>query len=160
MSQTGLRSFYLTLIAGLILASCAGDNKPSSATPKAETGTPTSAAKVEDLPEEKDSDLLEAKVLQALHTFGPNTTYLELQTNQQSYWVASSKIDAKAGDRVRYSREQTIRMEKFNSKSLNRVFATILFIAEIEILDPANKPSEKALDAATLQDTKINSKEN
>jgi len=81
---------------------------------------PTPATRVE-LPNE-------GVVLQALD--GGTYIYLEVDTGAGREWLAAANLDLKAGDRVRYS--DGIWMEDFFSKYLQRRFAAIRFVGNLE----------------------------
>ena len=52
--------------------------------------------------------------------------YLNVQENDQKYWMAVSKSDIKVGDKLYY--KQSMEMVNFKSKDLDRVFEKILFV--------------------------------
>lgn len=61
-------------------------------------------------------------------------TYLEVVNDkQQLIWLAGSKLDVKPSDHVRYSKG--VVMSGFYSKELNRSFAKILFVGQVQKSD-------------------------
>lgn len=53
-------------------------------------------------------------------------TYLFVNENNNEFWIAVRRLDAKIGDDVYY--QQALPMKNFKSKELDRVFETVLFI--------------------------------
>ena len=53
-------------------------------------------------------------------------TYALVEEASKEYWMAVSKIEVKAGDKVYY--ENAMEMKDFESKELNKVFDKILFV--------------------------------
>ena len=53
-------------------------------------------------------------------------TYVLVEEASKEYWLAVSKIDVSAGDKMYY--ETAMEMEDFESKELNKVFDKILFV--------------------------------
>lgn len=102
---------------------------PNSA--KAEKSTLTPPPKVLPMPLTGD----DATVVAAIEATGYNTIYMELENGGKRFWIASSKLDVKTGDRVRYSKEKAVRLINFTSKSLNRTFDNIYFVNEVAVLD-------------------------
>lgn len=58
-----------------------------------------------------------------------NYTYLKLKEGDQEFWAALPKFDAKVGHTYYYN--QSMEMNDFKSKELNRTFSTIRFIEEL-----------------------------
>ena len=56
-------------------------------------------------------------------------TYLFVNENDQDYWMAASKIDARVGDQLYYN--DAMEMKDFKSKELDRQFDRILFVQNI-----------------------------
>lgn len=67
------------------------------------------------------------KVTEVLQT--TSYTYLNVTENDQDFWMAVTKMDAKVGDEFYYSGD--LEMLDFESKELNRVFDKILFVDKI-----------------------------
>ncbi len=61
-----------------------------------------------------------------------NYTYLQVDENNNKFWIAVVKVEAKNGDSVYYS--QAYEMKNFVSKELGRTFTSVFFVQ-----DPANK---------------------
>ena len=79
-------------------------------------------------------------------------TYLKVQESGQEFWLAVTKTDVKAGDRLYFS--GAMEMKDFESKELNKVFDRIFFVDQIskEPIDPEAKKAEvKARQQAGIQ---------
>lgn len=76
----------------------------------------------------------DATVIASIDAFGYNTTYMELEADGKRFWIASSKLDIKTGNRVRFSTDKAVRLVNFTSKSLNRTFSSIYFVSEVAVL--------------------------
>ncbi len=63
------------------------------------------------------------------HTNAQNYTYMKVSENDKEYWIAVPQREVKEGDILYYSR--SMEMKNFNSKTLNRVFESILFVEDI-----------------------------
>lgn len=61
-----------------------------------------------------------------------NYTYLQVEENDNKFWIATIKTDSKPGDSVYYTR--AAEMKDFVSKELGRTFPSIFFVD-----DPSNK---------------------
>lgn len=77
----------------------------------------------------------EARVIASIEARGYNTTYLELEADSKRFWIASSKLEVKTGNRVRFSTGKAVRLVNFTSKALNRTFRSIDFVSEVTVLD-------------------------
>lgn len=76
-----------------------------------------------------------------------NYTYLEVEENNEKFWIAVSLREAKQGDVLYYT--DALEMRDFNSKELNRTFPVIYFVQ-----DPSNSPeTEKATSPSGKQTT-------
>ena len=53
-------------------------------------------------------------------------TYLNVEENNKTFWVAVAKQETKVGDVILFSR--SMEMRNFESKTLNRIFPSILFV--------------------------------
>ena len=62
-----------------------------------------------------------------------NYTYLQVEENQNKFWIAIVKTVTKPGDSLYYTRAGE--MKNFESKELGRTFPSIFFVD-----DPSNKP--------------------
>ena len=56
-------------------------------------------------------------------------TYLKVKDNNQDYWIAVTKLNAKEGDE--YYIGKKMQMNNFKSKDLDRTFDTVFFVQEI-----------------------------
>ena len=59
-------------------------------------------------------------------------TYMELEANNKRFWIAAPTTKVKVGDRVRFV--ESMVMENFNSKSLNRTFDRIVFVSAATVV--------------------------
>ncbi len=59
-------------------------------------------------------------------------TYMELESGSKRFWIAAPTTKVKVGDRVRFV--ESMVMENFNSKSLNRTFDRIIFASSTTVL--------------------------
>ena len=64
-----------------------------------------------------------------------NYTYLEVSENGNQYWIAVPQIKANKGETLYYSK--SMEMKNFKSPTLNRTFASILFVEDISATPPA-----------------------
>lgn len=76
----------------------------------------------------------DATVIASIDAYGYNTTYMELEADGKRFWIASSKLDIKTGNRVRFSTDKAVRLVNFTSKSLNRTFSSIYFVSEVAVI--------------------------
>lgn len=58
-------------------------------------------------------------------------TYIELTENGKTVWIAAPTVKVKKGDTVRFSDGPV--MSNFFSKSLNRTFESVIFVAKAEV---------------------------
>ncbi len=112
-----MRSLFALSILSLLLSSCVMKKKEQ--VQPLDTSSLMHHVKVEE-------------VLQAT-----SYTYLHVSENSEDYWMAVTKMDAKAGDSYYY--DGALEMANFKSKDLDRVFDRILFVDKI-----SNKPIEKS----------------
>jgi len=61
----------------------------------------------------------------------PQFTYIEVNQNNQSRWIAASSISVKKGDVIQFDNGATI--IGFNSKFLNRDFPNMTFVNHVSI---------------------------
>lgn len=59
----------------------------------------------------------------------PQYTYIEVEQEGKSRWLAAINATVKKGDKVRFDAGTT--MENFNSKQLNRTFPSITFVSRV-----------------------------
>jgi hypothetical protein len=62
----------------------------------------------------------------------PQFTYLEVTQDKQTRCLAAATIAAKKGDVIQFDRGETV--TNFNSKALNRTFASITFVNRVSIV--------------------------
>ncbi len=73
----------------------------------------------------------EGKVLSSMNA--SIYTYMELEaSNKKRFWIAAPTTKVKVGDRVRFV--ESMVMENFNSKTLNRTFDRIIFVSAATVL--------------------------
>jgi hypothetical protein len=78
-----------------------------------------------------------------------NYTYLQVEENDNKFWIAVVKREAKSGDVIYYTK--AYEMKDFVSKELGRTFPTVFFVqdpsdrpvAPGETISPQNMPSGK-----------------
>ena len=58
-------------------------------------------------------------------------TYIELNENGKTLWIAAPTVKVKKGDMVRFSEGAV--MSNFFSKSLNRTFESVIFVGKAEV---------------------------
>ena len=95
----------------------------------------------EDVAAVKEADAHSGMVLEAIDV--ESYTYIRLDQKGQEVWLASSPITVEKGDIVRFSGEAT--MTDFYSKSLDRTFPAILFVAEAQKVSPDSVTLSKSL---------------
>ena len=64
-----------------------------------------------------------------------NYTYLQVFENDQKFWIAITKTEARTGDVIYFT--NAMEMKDFKSKELNRVFPSILFVNDPSMTPPA-----------------------
>jgi len=68
------------------------------------------------------------KILESMNSAG--YTYMKVQENTKSYWIAMTQRDVSVGEDISFQEESL--MKNFHSKTLNRNFESILFASDIE----------------------------
>lgn len=65
-----------------------------------------------------------------------NYTYINVDENGRTYWIAVPQMEVKKGDVLFFSK--SMEMKDFKSETLNRTFKSILFVGDIskELADP------------------------
>ncbi len=61
----------------------------------------------------------------------PQYTYIEVKQDNKTFWLAAPATAVKKGDMIQFDNGAV--MTNFNSKSLNRVFPTIIFVSRVVI---------------------------
>lgn len=77
----------------------------------------------------------EARVISAVEAPGFNTMYLQLESSSKRFWIASRTADVTVGNVVRFSADQAVAMDNFESKALKRTFERIYFVPTIIVAD-------------------------
>lgn len=62
----------------------------------------------------------------------PQFTYIEITQDNQTRWLATSTVDVKKGDAIRFDSGSV--MTNFNSKALNRTFPSIAFVNRVTVI--------------------------
>lgn len=80
----------------------------------------------------------EARVVTVMEAPGFNTIYLELESSAHRFWIAAASTDVRIGNIVRFSDDQALAMENFESKALKRTFDKIYFVSAVTVaeIDP------------------------
>ena len=63
----------------------------------------------------------------------PQFTYIEVSQNGKTRWLAAKTVAVKKGDAIKFDTGST--MDNFNSKSLNRTFASMTFVNRVTVTD-------------------------
>ncbi len=71
----------------------------------------------------------EGIVIEILETTG--YTYMELNNSGRKFWIAAPTTKVKKGDHVRFVESMT--MENFASKTLNRTFPRVIFVSSTQV---------------------------
>jgi hypothetical protein len=71
-----------------------------------------------------------------------NYTYLQVDENNNKFWIAVMRVDAKKGDSVYYSK--AYEMKDFVSKELNRTFPSVFFVEDATNKLPSAAPASPA----------------
>jgi len=114
----------LVLISGVILI--AGMNISCADAPK-EKAAPAETKTVEDMSSEDEGYFYKGKVLETMSSGG--YTYVNIEQDGKSNWVAVPTTEVKVGDVVAVRNGSL--MKNFSSKTLNRTFESILFTGEL-----------------------------
>ncbi len=73
----------------------------------------------------------QGRVLEVIE--GSGYSYMHLEADGQKFWVAGTGVSVKKGDKVSF--QQSVAMNGFTSKSLNRTFDKIIFASAVTVLD-------------------------
>lgn len=77
------------------------------------------------------------KVLETMDA--SNYTYVKVDENGKTFWIAVSQMDVKEGETLYFSK--SMEMKDFKSETLNRTFETILFVDDLS--KQSGKPEMK-----------------
>jgi len=133
----------LAIISTLLVFSLAACNKkpaeepfvPDPVTPSS-GGLPTGHPPINNSPANAladTSDVLQSQQGTIVSVINiPQFTYLEIKDDNGTRWIAASTVDAKTGDVVKFDKGST--MSNFNSKTLNRTFASITFANRLTVV--------------------------
>ena len=115
---------YLAVVCSMTLVSLSSLHAVA-ATEKAVTEAPPMAAAMS-----SNEAKSEGKVISSMNA--SIYTYMELEAGSKRFWIAAPTTKVKVGDRVRFV--ESMAMENFNSKSLNRTFDRIIFASSTTVL--------------------------
>ncbi len=130
----------IAIISTLLVFSLAACNKkpaeepfvPDPVTP-ASDGLPTGHPPINNNPANAlagASDVLQSQQGTVVSVINiPQFTYLEIKDDSGTRWIAASTIDVKKGDVIKFDQGST--MTNFNSKTLDRTFASITFVNRV-----------------------------
>lgn len=138
----------LLVLLLLQLISCS-KNTPTPMDSKNTAIPPTTVAtpSAQEMPTHTDPDSTQIGLVTQIFTVaGPNTAYLEVDTQGKKIWIAIANMGVKTGDQVKFSTKDAMLMENFNSQFLNRTFDKVWFVQQIEVIGqtptPANAPKQ------------------
>lgn len=77
------------------------------------------------------TDLQRATVISSIDV--PQFTYLEVDQDGQTRWLAATTVAVKKGDIVEFTEDST--MDNFTSKTLNRTFDTLTFVSHAAVVE-------------------------
>ena len=115
-----MKLIFALLVSSILLSSCQENAKKIQSF---STGEKTSES-MSATPAQTAPNTHHVIVKEVLQT--SKYTYLFVSENSQEFWIAVRRLDAKVGDDVYY--QQSLPMQNFKSKELNRVFENVLFI--------------------------------
>jgi hypothetical protein len=78
-----------------------------------------------------------------------NYTYLQVFENNQKFWIAIARQEAKTGDVIYFT--NAMEMNDFKSKELNRIFPSILFVNDPSTTPPTEKTMGQSPGKITAQ---------
>lgn len=115
-----MKLIFALLVSSILLSSCQENAKKVQSF---STGEKTSES-MSQAPSQKAVSYHHVIVKEVIQT--SKYTYLFVNENNNEFWIAVRRLDAKIGDDVYY--QQALPMKNFKSKELDRVFETVLFI--------------------------------
>jgi hypothetical protein len=115
-----MKLIFALLVSAILLSSCQENAKKVQSF---STGEKTSES-MSQAPTQKAASYHHVIVKEVLQT--SKYTYLFVTENDTEFWIAVRRLDTKVGDDVYYY--QSLPMQNFKSKELDRVFETVLFI--------------------------------
>ncbi|SEQ75360.1 hypothetical protein SAMN05421690_100138 [Nitrosomonas sp. Nm51] len=71
----------------------------------------------------------EGKVVDVLDTAG--YTYMQIENGDRLFWIAAPTTQVKPGDHIKFV--ESMSMENFTSKTLNRTFRRVIFVSSTMI---------------------------
>lgn len=101
-------------------------------------------------------DVFEGVVLETLNSGG--YTYMQIEDiSKNKHWVAVTGVDIEKGTEVRLTEE--MRAEKFESKSLNRTFDSIIFASNLQYRTKVTESGHLALITEIVKESPYKQKE-
>lgn len=123
----------LTLLIPGYLVGCSETTDLSAATPSANAIQVASATMIESAP----ATPTENKGTVISHKMVGAYSYIELDVDGATFWLATSISDVKSGDRIAWKDHAV--MTNFKSKALNREFPLILFVDRVMTESEVNR---------------------
>lgn len=82
-----------------------------------------------------------------------NYSYLKVNENNNSFWIAVPQMEVKPGDVIVYSK--FMEMKNFKSETLNKTFESVLFVDDARLKDNENPVKSPHSNIATSKDETI-----
>lgn len=129
-----MRKFSLYLVSMILLISVACQRKSSK------------------IPENLPSGMHAATVIEAKQA--ANYSYFMVFEDNNKFWMATSILDAKAGDVIYYTK--AFEMKDFKSKELNKTFPSIMFVEDASLSpEPPKQVSPGKANPSKVNDLQI-----
>ena len=117
-----MKSLFILLCLAMTSVSVADEKNETKPLPP---GHPPVNGQQLNMPAAASAALQKATVQEVISV--PQYTYLEVKT----FWLAAPTVDVKKGDTVSF--EKGLMMKDFHSNSLDRTFASILFVNRVVV---------------------------
>ncbi|MDP2322195.1 MAG: DNA-binding protein [Acidobacteriota bacterium] len=131
------RALIVVLFAVTSLVACSPEPAATTTTPAPAAASAPAAAPA--------AGTITGTIAETMNSGG--YTYARLQTGSKDTWIATGELPVKVGDRI--SAVIDMPMENFNSKTLNRSFPLIYFVADVT-RDGATVPAADGAAALAL----------
>lgn len=82
-----------------------------------------------------------------------NYSYLKVNENNNSFWIAVPQMEVKTGDVIVYSK--FMEMKNFKSETLNKTFESVLFVDDARLKDSDNSMISPHSNIASTKDESI-----
>jgi hypothetical protein len=90
----------------------------------------TSCEKEKEAPQTTTAQPTGMRAVKVLETMdASNYTYMKVDENGKTLWIAATQMDVKEGETLYFSK--SMEMKNFNSETLNRTFESILFVDDL-----------------------------